>query len=191
LSHFKASTRLLFNEATKTGTVESYKMALTSYHKEINAEQSSWTEYCRGIENVPDRTRLRRIMASQLVNKVGSVKLPNRCHTQAGIETLKELYRVHFPGSDAGETTWQRQGQPTLRTFTAHREEWELSKRVTDRSKIRQAINTLNPFKSAGTDEIVPAVLQQGVDYLTTHVCQIFRACLARGYLPIAWGKLK
>jgi hypothetical protein len=26
---------------------------------------------------------------------------------------------------------------------------------------------------------------------LTTHVCQIFRACLARGYLPIAWGKLK
>jgi hypothetical protein len=39
------------------------------------------------------------IMANQSANKVGSIKLPNGCHTQAGIETLRELYRVHFPGA--------------------------------------------------------------------------------------------
>jgi hypothetical protein len=47
------------------------------------------------------------------------------------------------------------------------------------------------PFKSAGTDEIVPALLQQGVDDLTTHLCRIFRACLARGHVPIAWRQVK
>jgi hypothetical protein len=47
------------------------------------------------------------------------------------------------------------------------------------------------PFKSAGTDEIVPALLQQEVDYLTTHLCRIFRACLARRYIPIAWRQVK
>jgi hypothetical protein len=44
------------------------------------------------------------IMAIMLVKKVGSIKLPNGCHTQAVTETLRELYRVHFPGAAAGET---------------------------------------------------------------------------------------
>ena len=43
-------------------------------------------------------------MADQSANKVGSFKLPNGCHTQPGIETLRELYRFHFPGATAGET---------------------------------------------------------------------------------------
>jgi hypothetical protein len=75
--------------------------------------------------------------------------------------------------------------------FTAHRKAWELSKRVTDQSKIRWAINTFKPFKSAGTDDIAPALLQQGVDHLTTHLCRILRACLARGYITTAWKQVK
>jgi hypothetical protein len=35
LSHLKASTRWLFNKAKKTGDWETYKMALTTYHKAI------------------------------------------------------------------------------------------------------------------------------------------------------------
>jgi hypothetical protein len=113
LSRLKTSTRRLFNKAKKTGDWEPYKMALTSYHKAIRKpKRSSWREYCRGIENVPDRARLMMIMANQSANKVGSIKLPNGCHTQAGIETLKELYRVYFPGATAGETVEIRQGQP-------------------------------------------------------------------------------
>jgi hypothetical protein len=166
LSCLKASKRWLFNKAKKTGDWESYRMALTSYHKAIRkAIQSSWREYCQGIEKVPDRARLMRFMANQLANKVGSIKLPNGCHTQAGIETLRELYRVHFPGAAAGGRTELRQGQPNLGTFIVHREDWELSKRIIDQSKIKWVINTFKPFKSAGTDEIVPALLQQGVDY--------------------------
>jgi hypothetical protein len=133
-----------------------------------------------------------RIMADQSASKVGSIKLPNSCHTQAGIETLRELYRVHFPGAAAGETTELRQGQPNLGTFIAHREDWELSKRIIDQSKIKWVINTLKQFKLAETDKIVPALLQQGVDYLTTHLCRIFRAYLGREYMiPIAWRHIK
>jgi hypothetical protein len=174
LSRLKASTRRLFNKAKKTGNWEPDKMALTSYHIAIRkAKRSSWREYCRGIENVPDRARLMRIMANQSAKKVGSIKLPNGYHTQAG------------------ETVEIRQGQPNLGTFIAHREDWELSKRIIDQSKIKLAINTFKPFKLAGTDELVPALLQQGVEYLTTHLCKIFRACLARGYIPIAWRQVK
>jgi hypothetical protein len=122
----------------KTGDWESYKMALTNYHKAIRITgQSSWREYCRGIENVPHRARLMRIMANQSASKVGSIKLPNGRHTQEGIDTLRELYRAHVQGSVAGETTELRQGQPNLGTFTVHREDCELYKRINDQSKIR------------------------------------------------------
>jgi hypothetical protein len=167
-------------------------MTLTSYHTAIRkAKRYSWREYCQGIENVPDRTRLMWIMANQSANKVGSIKLPNGHHTQAGIETLRELYRVHFPGSAAGETTELRQGEPNLGTFIAHREDWELSKTIINQSKIKWAINTFKSLKSAGTDEIVPTLLQQGVNYLTTPLRRIFKACLAREWIPFAWRQVK
>jgi hypothetical protein len=76
-------------------------MALTCYNKEIRkAKWSSWRNYCWGNEDVPDRARLMRIMASQSANlnrnqlrimtglllkghlfKLGLVKSPecNRC----------------------------------------------------------------------------------------------------------------
>jgi hypothetical protein len=70
LSCLKASTRRIFNQAKRTGDWES----LTCYNKEIRkAKQSSWREYCQGIEDVPDRARLIRIMASQLANRVESI----------------------------------------------------------------------------------------------------------------------
>jgi hypothetical protein len=52
-------------------------------------------------------------------------------------------------------------------------------------------ISTFKPFKSEGTDGIVTALLHQGVNHLTTHLCHIFTACLARGYIPKAWRQVK
>jgi hypothetical protein len=61
-------------------------------------------------------------------------------------------------------------------------EDWELSK-VVDQHKVKWAISTFKPFKYAGTDGTVTALLQQAVKHLITHSYQIFRACLARGYM--------
>jgi hypothetical protein len=52
----------------------------------------------------------------------------------------------------------ERQGQPNLRAFAAHRDDWDLSKKATNQSKIRWAISTFKPFKSAGTDGTLPAL---------------------------------
>jgi hypothetical protein len=40
-------------------------------------------------------------------------------------------------------------------------------------------------------DEIVPAQLQQGIEHLAVHLCWLFRACLAKGYIPKAWRQVK
>jgi hypothetical protein len=47
-----------------------------------------------------------KIMAKLVTNKVSTIKLPNGQHTETGKETLKELFRVHFPDSkliDSGD----------------------------------------------------------------------------------------
>jgi hypothetical protein len=75
--------------------------------------------------------------------------------------------------------------------YTANRGDWNLAKRVINQSKIRWALGTLKPFKSAGQDGIVPALLQQLEEYLVPHHCRIFRACLAHGFTPSAWRQVK
>jgi hypothetical protein len=58
--------RWLFNQA-KTGIWESYKIDLTCYNKEIiKVKWSSLRYYLLRTEDLPDRVRLMRIMASQL-----------------------------------------------------------------------------------------------------------------------------
>ena len=57
--------RWLFNQA-KTGDWESYKIDLTCYNKEIKkAKWSSLGDYFLGTEDLPDKVKLMRIMASQ------------------------------------------------------------------------------------------------------------------------------
>jgi hypothetical protein len=66
---------------------------------------------------------------------------------------LRELYRVH-PGSAGEEVTLEGQGQPNLRAFAGHREDWELSKKVIDQSKIRWVISTFNHLYQQGLMEL-------------------------------------
>jgi hypothetical protein len=108
-------------------------------------------------------------------NLVSSVKLPDECHTQR--ETLLELCRVHFPDSRLTDGSTDGQGQLDLGgcTCRTNREDWNLVRRVIDQSKVKWAINTFKPLKSAETDGIVPALLQHGLEYLVSHLCCIFR----------------
>jgi hypothetical protein len=85
LSYLKASTRWLFNPATRTGDWESYRMVPTCYNKEIRkAKWSSWTNHCWGIKDVPDKARLMMILASHLTKRMESIKLPDGQYTQSG-----------------------------------------------------------------------------------------------------------
>jgi hypothetical protein len=60
-----------------------------------------------------------------------------------------------------------------------------------NQSSIRWALSTLKPFKSAGTDGIVPALLQEGAEHLVPHLCRIFRASMAYGSISTAWRQVK
>jgi hypothetical protein len=100
------------------------------------------------------------------------------------------LFRVHVPDSKLSD---DGQGQQNLGICgpISNRGDWYLAKRVINQSKIRWALGTFKPFKSMGTDGIIQALLQQGLEHLVPHLCHIFRACIAYGFIPTAWRKVK
>jgi hypothetical protein len=55
-----------------------------------------------------------KIMAKQATNKVSTIKPPDGQYTQTGKDTLKELFRVHFPDCKLIEDSDDRQGQQNL-----------------------------------------------------------------------------
>jgi hypothetical protein len=103
------------------------------------------------------------------------------------------LFRVHFPGSKLIDDSDDGQDQQNLGLCEriTNRGDWDLAKRVINHTNIRWALSTFKPFKSAGTDGIVLTLLQQGAEHLVLHLCRIFRACMAYGFIPTAWRQVK
>jgi hypothetical protein len=77
-----------------------------------------------------------KIMAKQATNKISAIKLPDGQHTQTGKETLKELFRIHFPDSklidDSGGDGQQNLGMCERITKSG---DWNLAKHVINQSK--------------------------------------------------------
>jgi hypothetical protein len=133
----------------RTGQWDTYRETLTCYNKEIRkAKRSSWRRYCQETNDVPSSVRLMRVMAKQATNQVSTIKVPDGKHTQTGKETLKELFRVHFPDSKlTDDDSGDGRGQQNLDAckYIANRGEWNLAKHVLNQSKIRWALSTLKP----------------------------------------------
>jgi uncharacterized protein (UPF0276 family) len=79
------------------------------------------------------------------------------------------------------------EGQLDLDTHSCkmNRGDWNLARKVINQSKIQWQSVLLTHFKSKGTD-IIPALMQNGVEYFASYLCSIFRACLAYGNIPIS-----
>jgi hypothetical protein len=109
-----------------------------------------------------------KIMAKQATNIVSTIKLPAGQCTLTGGETPEELYRVHFPDTMLVDDSNDGQGQQSLDISKCimNKGKWNMARNLTNQSKCRWALSTFKPFKSAGTGETVPALLQQGVEQL-------------------------
>jgi hypothetical protein len=121
------------------------------------------------------------IMAKQATNRVSTIKLSDGQYIQAGQETLKGLFKFTFL-----IRSWlmihmmtDRSAEPGHMRNHNEQRGWNLTKRVNNQSTITWALGTFKPFKSAGSDGIVPAILQQGAEHTVPHLCRIFRACMA------------
>jgi nicotinic acid mononucleotide adenylyltransferase len=142
LAEKRRKVRRLFIAAKKSGNWTDYKRTLTDYNRvHRQAKAKSWRRHCEEIEKAPKCARLHRILSKDGQSAVSSIQLKNGEYTTTE-ETLEELLRVKFPGSEitmemSGGWDGLELGFPKWR---GTRENREVFKRVISTDKLKWAI---------------------------------------------------
>lgn len=191
LENLRRENRRLFNRAykakSKTGW-DLYKEHTRSFKKAIaQARKDSWVNFCEEIISVPKAARLHKILSKKRGPSDGQLLLDTGEYTSSDAEALGSLLRAHIPGfASSGAAEGVRHRSP----FNGSRD-WALAAKIATRSSVEWAIGEFAPFKTPGSDGIFPALLQQGLDLLSSPLVKIFRACLAIGYVPDFWKSVR
>jgi hypothetical protein len=106
-------------------------------------------------------------------------------------ETLQTIMLTHFPESRIVRDP-NVASEDILKTMDGSRDEaWRRFRDLFNGNKVKWAINKFKLYKSPGSDEILPALLQKGIKVLPPSIVLLCRASYTLGYLPKAWQGVK
>ena len=173
--------------ADRTGleaTVECYRQAKREYKLEIKiAKGKGWQKFCSDMENLNSSARIQKVMKTGKKEELGSMKRNDGTFTTTPEETLNVLLDTHFPNCEEEQ---QHQG----RNWDINLDEVDINQVVNEQS-VRAAFSSFKPYKSPGLDNIYPALIQQGIDYLVSSIVHMYRECLTQGKSPKRWLESK
>ncbi|MCP4831423.1 MAG: hypothetical protein GY886_04310 [Gammaproteobacteria bacterium] len=191
LSDLRKNTRALLRQARNTQSAQDwdlYRRAQREYKQGIRrAKQDSWQDFCGGIASVPAAARLYRVLGSDPSCHVGLVKLPDGSFSTSREQSLQQLLKTHFPQCEIPD----QEGDPGTMDSVATWGSIRLAREIITEERVRWAIKSFSPFKSAGTDGIFPAMLQHGEDLLVKYLCVLYQTTLALGYIPKSWRRAR
>jgi len=133
LAERRKKVRRLFYVAKKSGNWTDHERAIADYNRALRqAKRESWRRHCEETEKAPECSRLHRILSKDERCAVSSIQLENGEHATTKKGILKELLRVHFPGS---ETIMEPSGgwdglELDFPKRKGSREDWVTPKRV-------------------------------------------------------------
>ena len=160
-----------------------YLRTLSQYKKEIRKRRlEGWREYCGDIEGVPGASRLFKILSKAGVNATGWVRKPDGSYPVSSRENLHVLLKEHLPDFNP-----EYPPEVLASTRTPGPVDWHTGQKAVAFGRVRWAVGSFMPYKSPGPDGIYPVLLQKDLDVLEIPLKKIFRACIALGYVPVAW----
>ena len=155
----------------KRRCLREYKKAL-KYHN-----QKDFRDYCEEIDGLPECSRMVKILRSDGRNELGMLRNDDGSYTRTPEEALDLLLDKNFPTDLNHDATWNFAGISTD----------SLSEEIVTKKKLLKAIYSFKPYKSAGTDRIIPKMIQVTSKPLSSIFVKILRSCLDLCYIPIVW----
>jgi ribonuclease HI len=184
LSGLKKASNKAFNKRHRFPSA--YKEAHDAYKKAIrNAKRSGWKNECSQTEGITPTARLHKYLSKDPHVQINSLKTESGEYISEDSNILQKLFETHFPGCKPVNNQTDSPDAEILNNC------WEFSKKIVNKDSIKWAIASFAPFKSAGPDQIFPALLQNGVDILMEPLIKIFTASLALGYIPKLWRSVR
>ncbi|HEY0221243.1 MAG TPA: hypothetical protein VGC17_00210 [Lactovum miscens] len=156
----KKMLRKAWNKAGKKGADQQKNRDIhRALLKDYNDAQKRFKEKCRRkfyeeADSIPAYARVHKILAKDPTVQVGSLLKPDGKYTENSKDTVEHLLETHFPG--CRRPIQEPSERPTV---TPNRNDWKFAERMTKRGKVKYAIHKFHSFKSAGLDEIFPALL--------------------------------
>ena len=192
LVRLRQQTRKAFNTAKVTKDFTPYSRALTKYNTEVRkAKRKAWRTHCQEISSIPEGMRLSKIMSTTKTNPLSTIKDGAGKFTETGKETLTVMFNTHFPGCKLMQDYQKDPVSREEQTASTTKADWDAAKEVVGEQRVKWALNSFSPYKSPGPDGIYPILLQKGAKLLVPHLCRIFKACIAYGYIPKIWRQVK
>ena len=193
LQDLRKATRRAWNRARNTGRQSDwdlFKRAQKDYRDSvIKAKRNSWEKFCETVKGLPETARLCRILARNPDAALEAIRLPNG-RIVTGEQCLVHLLEENFPGfrREAGGHLLEEMPEHPVKVGNS---DWKLAAIIVRPDRVKRAVNTFGPFKSAGPDQVFPALLQEGLEQIVGPLTRTLRACIALGYTPSAWKLAK
>lgn len=156
------------------------------YQIRIN-KKTAWEKFCENTDGLSEISKLKKILTSADMGKIGTLKNPDGTLSQTPEESLKILMDSHFPENKAVEDA---NAQPQEQ-ISPSREDWKIAGQVVTYSKLNRALNLFDSYKSPGPDNIYPALLKESPKRVKRNLRDVLRASLAFGYIPISWRQVR
>ena len=179
----RTKCRKKFKIARRTGIWSEYHANLSDYKKAINkAKSESWKKALNELNNISHTAKMHKILSKSHTNKLGTLMKDDGTYSKSDDETLEELANAHFPGELAEK--------PSNFMYNVNISSEESESIFTD-EVIKWAIDSFSHFKSAGMDDIFPALLQKVKDVVVPILKIVFTKSHAWGYVPVSWRNIK
>lgn len=193
----RKETRRLYNKMKRSGSKtdkEAYRRARNLYTQTIRVErQASYRRFTTEIETLPEALRLQKCLKKNSRIANGPLCKPDGEYTDDDTQALQLLLSTHFPGSH-----WETDDAAVIDPDEAELPESPVEEHldqlldvIITPTRVRCAVMKFAPYKSPGPDGIVPAMLQNGIEFLMEDMIQIFRGCIKLGYTPKLWQQVK
>ncbi len=188
LSSLRKNVRKMLRKALNSDTIQrwaEYRVARNEYkHLIVKAKREAWRGFCENIEGTRPTSRLYKILSRAPSYQVGMLQLPDGEYTSSEEEAISYLLQTHFPGSIPLPID-------TTGTQGPGRVNWGLAESVVTPVRVKWAIQTFLPYKSAGPDGIFPALLQYGTDVLLDAITKLYQASVAMAHIPVPWREVR
>ena len=155
------------------------------YKKSIRtASRQSFHYVCNSINSLAATARLHKLYSLCKNVQVNSIMLPCGNFAKDEIETLQCLLQTHFPDCS--------NNSPVIDIIQQHDcISDEILCKIVTKNNIRWAINSFKPYKSPGSDNISPKLLQHSLELIVNPLEQLFKTSLKLGYIPTAWQSVR
>jgi len=188
LSRLREEARKAYRYTTTVHTPspswEEYREKRNRFKTELRkAKRASWREYCESIEELPEASRLYKVLKDDSTLTLGPLERSDGSYTTGIGESLELLLEKHFPRDPQFCT---ERYESNLIPLPANQVD-----AIVSTEKVQRVVRSFGPFKAAGSDEIFPAMLQYGPKELVLQLTFVIKACLSLGYTPEEWRSFK